>query len=65
VILDNTKVVEGLEMFVVVKVHDFSSGELGVVNFRCSLSGFELALYSSGPFLFLTLITIESDFTNN
>jgi hypothetical protein len=65
VILDNTKVVEGLEMFVVVKVHDFSSGELGVVNFICSLSGFELALHSSGPFLFSTLITIESDFTNN
>jgi hypothetical protein len=50
VILDNTKVVESLEMFVVVKVHDFSPGELGVMNFRCSLLGFDLALHSSGPF---------------
>jgi hypothetical protein len=50
VILDNTKVVEGLEMFVVVKVHDFSPGKLGVMNFRYSLSGFDLALHSSGPF---------------
>jgi len=51
VILDNTKVVEALEMFVVVKLHDFSPGELGVMNFRCSLSGFDLIpLHSSGPF---------------
>ena len=65
-ILDNTKVVEALDMFVVVKVHDFSPGELGVMNFRCSLSGFDLIpLHSSGPFLFSTLISLESDFTNN
>jgi hypothetical protein len=37
-ILDNTKVAEGLEMFVVVKVDDFSHGELRVMNFRCSLT---------------------------
>jgi len=52
VILDNTKVVEALEMFVVVKVHDFSPGELGVMNFRCSLSGFALALHKVGLFYF-------------
>jgi len=49
VILDNTKVEEGLEMFVVVKAYDFSPGELGVMNFRCSLSGFDLALHNSSP----------------
>ena len=41
-VLDNTKVVESLEVFVVMKVHDFSHEELGVMNFRCSLSGFDL-----------------------
>ena len=49
-ILDNTKLVEGLEMLVLVKFHDFSPGELGVKNFRCSLAGFDLALHSSGHF---------------
>jgi len=65
VILDNTKVVEGLDVFAVMKVHNFSTGELRVMNFRCSLSGFALALHSSGPFGFSTLISSESDFTNN
>jgi len=32
-IFGNTKVVGALEMFVVVKVHDFSPGELGVNEF--------------------------------
>jgi hypothetical protein len=57
VILDNTKVAEALVMFVIVKGHDFSPGELGVMNFRCSLSGFDLPLHSSEPFLFSTLIS--------
>ena len=51
-ILDNTKLVDGLEMFVVVKVHDLSPAELGVTNFRCSLSGFDLLCTAMGLFDF-------------
>jgi hypothetical protein len=65
VILDNTKVVEGLEMFVVVKGHDFRPREFRVMNFESSRSGFDLGLDSSGCLCFLTMITAESYLTNN
>ena len=54
-ILDSTKVVEGLEMFLVMKVHDFSLGELGVMNFRCSLSGFDLCSAHHWAFVILDI----------
>lgn len=43
----NTKVVEKLYTFLVLKFHDFIPSGLRAINFLSSLSGFDRVLYNS------------------
>lgn len=58
--LDNTKVVDNLNIFAALKFDDFRPLGLGAMKFWNSLLSFDCVLYSSGLLCISTLLILKS-----
>ena len=61
----NTKVVDNILIFLVLKFHDLRPDGLGVINFRSLLSGFACPLDRSELLYYLAYVNLESCISDN
>jgi hypothetical protein len=65
VVMENTKIIANLHIWLVLKFHDTKPYGLGVMNFRSLLSGFAYALNRSECLVCLTCVHRESCLGDN